>query len=543
MIDEMTNIDGQMSLFNEPPLKIHNKVRLIELFSGIGAQAKALERLGVDFDYWRACDIDKYAVASYNAIHGTQFEVGDITKIHAEDLGIVDRDKYTYILTYSFPCQDLSLSGKQKGMSKGSGTRSGLLWEVERLLKECGDNLPQILLMENVAQVISIKNKADFDAWRESLREMGYSNLYQLMNAKYYLIPQNRERCFMLSWLGDYSFEFPNQMPLKKRLKDLLEDNADEKYYLAESTLKYFINNSALQKSLGNGFTFEPTDGNGICKAVTTHMTRMDCTFIDETSKSSQEDIKLMLLGGKGEKKSNSNTQWYQQDRIYSAESVAMAHLAQIPGGSYMYAVNGGLPIKEATQKGYKEAFAGDYVNLQYPQSNTRRGRVGEQVANTLLCNDSNGVVIDSNNCYLSSKGVKYVLDPKRGMCTDINPDVSQTVTALGQQNWTGSFISDDIDYVEKTKTIGDNNPTIIHLKKGEVIDSNCDTSKLRIRKLTPKECFRLMDFDDEDYEKASKVVSNTQIYKQAGNSIVVNVLVAIFGQLFEGKEDIYKQR
>lgn len=488
MIDELTNIDGQMSLFNEPPLKIHNKVRLIELFSGIGAQAKALERLGVDFEYWRAYDIDKYAVASYNAIHGTQFEVGDITKIHAEDLGIVDRDKYTYIMTYSFPCQDLSLAGRQKGMSKGSGTRSGLLWEVERLLKECKDNLPQILLMENVAQVISIKNKADFDAWRESLRELGYSNLYQLMNAKNYLIPQNRERCFMLSWIGDYSFEFPNQMPLIKRLKDLLEDNADGKYYLAESTLKWFINNSALQKSLGNGFTFEPTDGNGVSKAVTTHMTRMDCTFIDETSK-------------------------------------------------------GGLPIKEATQKGYKEAFAGDYVNLQYPQSNTRRGRVGEQVANTLLCNDSNGVVIDSNNCYLSSKGVKYVLDPKRGMCTDINPDVSQTVTALGQQNWTGSFISEDIDYIEKTKTIGDNNPSIIHLKNGEVIDSNCDTSKLRIRKLTPKECFRLMDFDDEDYEKASQVVSNTQIYKQARNSIVVNVLVAIFGQLFEGKEDVYKQK
>lgn len=238
MIDELTNIDGQMSLFNEPPLKIHNKVRLIELFSGIGAQAKALERLGVDFEHWRAYDIDKYAVASYNAIHGTRFDVGDITKIHAEDLGIVDRDKYTYIMTYSFPCQDLSLAGRQKGMSKGSGTRSGLLWEVERLLHESYDNLPQVLLMENVPQVIAPQNKRDFDMWRESLTDMGYKNYYKLINAKSYGVPQSRTRCFMLSWLGDYSYEYPLSIPLNIHLGDLLENDVDKKYYLTEEQIK-----------------------------------------------------------------------------------------------------------------------------------------------------------------------------------------------------------------------------------------------------------------------------------------------------------------
>lgn len=230
----------QLSLFDAPPIKVKNKVRLIELFSGIGAQAKAMERLGVPFETYRAYDIDKYAVMSYNAIHGTNFEPGDITKIHAEDLGIVDREKYTYILTYSFPCQDLSLSGQRRGMSKGSGTRSGLLWEVERLLQECGEYLPQILVMENVKQVIGTQNKHDFDMWRESLREMGYTSEYAILNAKDYGVPQNRERCFMVSWLGGGSYTFPEPIPLKKKLKDMLEDSVEEKFFLTEEQTHAF---------------------------------------------------------------------------------------------------------------------------------------------------------------------------------------------------------------------------------------------------------------------------------------------------------------
>lgn len=132
-------------------------IRLIELFGGIGSQAMALTNLGVTFEHYRLVEWDKYPVASYNAIHGTNFSPSDITKLHGEDLGIVDIDKYTYLLTYSFPCQDLSLAGKQRGMTKDGGTRSGLLWEVERLLNET-DNLPQLMLMENVPQVHAKKN-------------------------------------------------------------------------------------------------------------------------------------------------------------------------------------------------------------------------------------------------------------------------------------------------------------------------------------------------------------------------------------------------
>jgi DNA (cytosine-5)-methyltransferase 1 len=230
----------QLSLYTEPPLKIKNKVRLIELFSGIGAQAKALERLGVDFEHWRAYDIDKYAVASYNAVHGTDFEVGDITKIHAEDLGITDRDDFTYLLTYSFPCQDLSIAGGMKGMSRKANSRSGLLWEVERLLIECGEDLPQILVMENVPQILSEQNKHDFGEWRESLRNMGYTNDFRLLNAKDYGIPQNRERCFMVSWLGEYTYEFPEPIELKLTLRDVLEKDVDESYYLSPAQTDTF---------------------------------------------------------------------------------------------------------------------------------------------------------------------------------------------------------------------------------------------------------------------------------------------------------------
>lgn len=256
--DNIITLEGQMSLFDAPPLKVHNKVRLIELFSGIGAQAKAMQRLGVDWESWGAYDIDPYAVKAYNTIYDTDYVPTDICQMHGEDLNIVDRDKYTYIMTYSFPCQDLSVAGRGKGMAKGSGTRSGLLWEVERLLRELGDDLPQILVMENVKQVIGKKNKRDFDSWREALTEMGYDSQYQVMNAKDYGVAQNRERCFMVSWLGDYSYTFPDPIPLKKRLRDYLEDKVDDKYYLTEEQIASFVARTEKHIEKGNGFVFNP---------------------------------------------------------------------------------------------------------------------------------------------------------------------------------------------------------------------------------------------------------------------------------------------
>lgn len=123
------------------------------------------------------------------------------------------------------------MQGGHKGMTKGSGTRSGLLWEVERLLNET-DNLPQLLLMENVPQIHSPKHMPDFQRWIEFLESKGYSNFYQDLNAKDYGVAQNRNRCFMVSILGDYTFVFPQPVELDKTMKDYLDDKVDEKYYL-----------------------------------------------------------------------------------------------------------------------------------------------------------------------------------------------------------------------------------------------------------------------------------------------------------------------
>jgi DNA (cytosine-5)-methyltransferase 1 len=231
--------------------KITKKIRLIELFAGVGAQAMALERLGADFEHYRVVEFDKYAIASYNAIHGTDFPTMDITQIKGEDLGIVDTDSFTYLLTYSFPCTDLSVAGKQMGMQKGSGTRSGLLWEVERLLNET-ENLPQVLIMENVTQVHGTKNKDDFQNWVSFLESKGYSNFWQDLNAKNYGVAQNRDRCFMVSLLGNYTYKFPEPIPLRRAMKDYLEDNVDEKYYIksekADKLIAQLVENGTLPK-------------------------------------------------------------------------------------------------------------------------------------------------------------------------------------------------------------------------------------------------------------------------------------------------------
>lgn len=307
---QMSFFDGTQKFRNDKP------IRLIELFAGYGSQALALKYLGVQFEHYRISEWATKSIRAYKDLHATDDHtdysqgltvaeikawltgkistdystpataeqigrfsektvrtlynnmratrnIGSITQATAEDLTIVNTDKFLYIMTYSFPCQDLSAAGNGAGMSKGSGTRSGLLWEVERLLSETANKceLPQILLMENVPQVIGGGAIADFVQWREFLEGLGYKNYTQLMNAKGYGIPQNRNRCFMVSILGDYDYIFPPELPLQYRLKDLLERRVDEKYYLSDRTIEMFIEHTAKQQAKGNGFKFELTGG------------------------------------------------------------------------------------------------------------------------------------------------------------------------------------------------------------------------------------------------------------------------------------------
>lgn len=287
------------------PLKIKKPIRLIELFAGIGSQAMALRNIGADFEKYLICEWWVQAVASYKAIHfaddDTDYSAGmakeslidtlckmgisndgkdpmtreqiqkkpekwlrdtynnirathNIVNIMAaagRDLKVVDTDRYTYILTYSFPCQDLSVAGKMAGMDKGSGTRSGMLWEVERLLGEM-EELPQILLMENVPQVMQSRNMHNFKAWQQFLEGKGYKNYAQFLNAKDYGVAQNRQRAFMVSVLGDFSFEFPEPVPLNKTMADYLEPEVDESFYVdsekAEQLIVDLVESGKLEK-------------------------------------------------------------------------------------------------------------------------------------------------------------------------------------------------------------------------------------------------------------------------------------------------------
>lgn len=319
----------QTSIFDliYKPFKIDKPIRMIELFSGYGSQALAMKYLGVNYESYKTCEWAVKSIQAYKDIHFTDdntdyskdltndelkdylFNKGissnynepmtkqqvnrlgekqlrtiynniqathnlvNIQQVKGDDLEIVDKDKYCYIMTYSFPCQDLSLAGLGKGMSDTS-TRSGMLWEVERILKEC-ENKPQVLLMENVPQVHNQQNVDDFNKWILSLEAMGYKNYWQDLSATDYGIPQTRVRTFMVSILGDYTYTFPQPIKLEKKLKDMLEDNVDEKYYLSDKMINYIVadndkwtgnnNESTINKDIAS--TLNTNEGQRRCDA------------------------------------------------------------------------------------------------------------------------------------------------------------------------------------------------------------------------------------------------------------------------------------
>ena len=197
-------------------------LKVIEAFAGVGSQRMALRNLGIEHGVVGIFEIDKFALKSYEAIHGECPNLGDISKIDVKDIPKHD------LFTYSFPCQDLSIAGKQKGMIRGV-TRSGLLYECERIIKYCK---PKYLLLENVKNLVGKKNKPQFDEWLKFLEDLGYTNYWKVLNAKDYGVPQNRERVFVVSILGEHEpYSFPSPVKLDKSIKDILEDEVEEKYY------------------------------------------------------------------------------------------------------------------------------------------------------------------------------------------------------------------------------------------------------------------------------------------------------------------------
>ena len=447
----------------------YKPLRLIELFAGIGSQAKALKNLGVDFTHWYVCEFDKYAIQSYNAVHSTNFETSDITKLKANDLNITDTEHYNYLLTYSFPCQDLSNAGKGAGMEKGSGTRSGLLWEVERLLDECTE-LPQVLLMENVPQVHGKKNINDFNKWIEFLESKGYSNYWKDLNAKDFGIPQSRNRCYMVSILGDYKYEFPTPIPLEKTLKDVLEREVDEKYYLSDKAIQ------GRSKSKYNKYNLEKSllDENGIHPTILARYEGPP-SLIKEKS-----ELKAKLCN-------------------------------------------------ELLEKGLVEE--GDVIRHSYTNNrlnngvdNLARTESKEKLSPTLdtRC-DCLGVVVKDEDTL------------KREVCNQaIEKNLVQPYDII-DHSYSNSRLEELMKGFISTKN-SENNQIANTITTASPNFGVC-VPELRIRKLTPKECWRLMGFEDVDVEKATNVCSNSKLYKQAGNSIVVDVLMAIFRELFVPKK------
>lgn len=205
-------------------------IRVLELFAGIGACSKALERLGIEHEIVDAVEIDKYAIQSFNAIHGTNFEPQDITKW--------DKDIECDLIMHGSPCQDFSIAGKQAGGDEGSGTRSSLMYETLRIVEKLK---PEVVIWENVRNLLSKKHYHNFESYLNAMADLGYANNYQVLNAKDYGVPQNRERVFTISIRKDTykGYFFPVPMPLEKKLKDYLEDNVGEKYFLSERMLNY----------------------------------------------------------------------------------------------------------------------------------------------------------------------------------------------------------------------------------------------------------------------------------------------------------------
>lgn len=376
-------------------------IKLLSLFSGIGAPEKALKNLGIDYDLVGYSEIDKYASKAYAIIHDTPEakNLGDITKIDTDNLPN-DID----LITYGYPCQDISVAGKQRGFTdeNGNRTRSGLFFEALRIIQ---DTRPKVAIAENVKALTGKKFATEFKIVLDSLNEAGYNNYWKVLNAKDYGIPQNRERVFIISIRKDLDngeFIFPEKQELNLRLKDILEKNVAENYYLRADQIQPII----LEKEVSNA----------------------------------------IRVGGRG-----------SIDR-HSWDLVTE-------------------PVIAASRGRYTES--GETAQKLEPNM--------DGVSNTLTTVQKDNLVIEPNVGH-NPVSKKLEFD---GFRTDVSPCLIAT------------------DYKAPKCTM---------------------TQDMRIRKLTPKECWRLMGFADADIDSCiSAGISNTQLYKQAGNSIVVNVLENLF--------------
>lgn len=456
----------------------HRPIKIFEAFAGIGCQAMALNKLGIEYESVGISEIDKYAIMSYNAIHGETKNYGDICEM--KEIPQCD------IFTWSFPCTDLSKAGQQKGMKKD--TRSGLVYEVLRLLKATKDK-PTVLIMENVPDLVQAKFKRQFEDIMNEIESYGYSNYVKRLNAKHYGVAQNRDRVFMVSILGEYSYKFPQRIKLEKRLKDYLEESVDEKYYLSDKGIKHVLDERRYDSY---------TRVNG--EIAMTHLAKNQKNWCGDMISPTHNIIK-------------ENGKWKPK-----------------------------LIIPEATKKGYAEAHDGDGVYINRPHQ--KRGVVQKGMIQTIKTSGEDIGVVVKGNYSPSNHNASRIVDKEY-----LAPTVKEnhgTVTAVVKTKVNGFYEkaiktanTNDVNYGDTINAFNETvdnsgcSPTITTRPEGKKTAILPITNDLRIRKLTPLECWRLMGIDDEDFYKAQKVCSNSQLYKQAGNGIVVDVFTSILKELF----------
>lgn len=442
-------------------------MRLLSLFSGIGAFEKALDNTGIKTEIVNYCEIDKHASIAYSQIHDISEEknLNDIRFVKAENISH-DVD----LVTYGFPCQDISIAGKQQGFldTEGNKTRSGLFFEAMRIIRELK---PKVAIAENVKALVSKKFTEEFETIRKELDEAGYNNYYEILNAKDFGIPQNRERVFIVSIRKDFDrggYKFPEKIPLKLRLKDLLEKEVDEKFYLKGERVDNLINEL---------------------------MNRQEMT--------STEYPKLEIAGQLGV--------GGERGRVFNINGIS----------SCLSATDYKDPVKILEPVIVRSVGR----NPDNPGNRTP----GIQTEQRLEIN-CQGI----SNTLTTVQKDNYVLEPKIKRLGNL-----YSKNAGG--SWGGNvYDTNFLSPVIQTSQGGNRMPLILEKDSVAMITSGVLTGTIitpeyRIRKLTPKECWRLMGFTDSDFDKVQNSgISNTQLYKMAGNSICVPVLEAIFRNLFQ---------
>lgn len=477
-------------------------MRLLSLFSGIGAFEKALDRGGIEYELVNYCEIDKYASRAYAAVHGVSEDLNlrDVQTIDCDQL----KGKGVNLITYGFPCQDISVAGKMKGFEHdGQKTRSGLFYDALRVIRELQ---PEVAIAENVKALTSKKFEGEFVAVREGLAEAGYNNYYAVLDASDYGIPQHRERVFIVSIRKDIdkgTFAFPQKEPLRLRLKDLLENEVEEKYFIDNDRTRELIRKLAdegkLPEDEAQCLRYERTD---YAKQIRKEY---------EAGLTDERRCNLRQYGVRNDGRSNTITTVQKDNYLVEPTIKTLGNLDGHETGRVLNTDGITQSLKGTDYKNPVKVVVKQVGNLipEAKFNNTQRGRVYDPEGCSPTINTMQGgslepkILVAVNDHFdTACKACKAVGDLKVGGERGIVYDAEKSMCTLSATQ-----------YKDPHKILYNH----------------------QIRKTTPLECWRLMGFDDEDFKKAKNAgISNTQLYKQAGNSICVPVLTAIFRQLYQ---------